>query len=193
MKKLPVYILAGGKNSRFGSDKARALYKDIPLIVHVKQSLSSVAESIKAITDQPDKYNDLQIESIVDVFPDKGPLGGLYTAITDMKNEGWFLLVQCDLVGIKTSWIEMLLAHTNEEDEAVIFRDGKYWQVIPGLFHTRIKQRVFENIQQNILKVALTIDDLHTKAVPLPENWNDSKDVNSLEDLNILLSDTKKH
>ena len=108
MTKLPVYILAGGRSSRFGQDKARAIVDGNPLIIQVATSLQQISSRTKVIADSKDKYNDLGLDTIADDIPGKGPISGLHKAINDLQaNDGdsWFLLAACDLVQIKSTWI----------------------------------------------------------------------------------------
>ena len=52
---VPAYILSGGRSSRFGSDKARALAAGKPLILHAADTVAPVAASITVVADRPDK------------------------------------------------------------------------------------------------------------------------------------------
>jgi len=183
MQKIPTYILAGGKSSRFGSDKARARYEGLPLISHIKNILSPIATSIKAITDAEYKYDDLEIDSVVDIFPNMGPIGGIYTALMNMPADNWCLIVQCDIAGLKLEWIDMLHFKANEYYQAVVFKDRQYWQAIPGLYHTRAITEIKKQLDMKQLKLSRLIDSLKVQSVALPENWADSKDINSKQDL----------
>lgn len=71
---VPVYILAGGRSSRFGSDKARAALHGRPMIVRIAELLRPVAESMIVVAEQSDKYADLGLLTIADAIPGQGPL-----------------------------------------------------------------------------------------------------------------------
>ena len=51
MNRVPAYILAGGKSSRLGSDKARVEIHGEPLLAHVARSLETVAAELVVIAD----------------------------------------------------------------------------------------------------------------------------------------------
>ncbi len=54
-----VYILAGGKSRRFGSDKARAEAKGVAVIVRVAEALASIAGTVTVVADRAGRYDDL--------------------------------------------------------------------------------------------------------------------------------------
>lgn len=185
LEKLPVYILAGGKSSRFGSNKARATVDGVPLIMQVKSSLEFVASNIAVVAEADGAYEDLGLKTIGDLKPGLGPLGGLQTAMSDMTREGWFLLSQCDRMGIRPEWIRRLLDGCRVAGEgcrAVVFR-GKYYQPIPGLYHSSLQPAVDDLIAGGELRLNLLLDPAFTHALELPENWASSKDINTKNDL----------
>ena len=93
MKRLGA-ILAGGKSTRFGSDKAAALLNGRPLIEHVAESLGTRVEAmiicgrewpgIRCVADRP--------------ATDMGPLGGLNAALHFARDNGfdYVLTAGCD-------------------------------------------------------------------------------------------------
>src|SRR5437867_170131 len=98
MMHLPLYIAAGGRSSRFGSDKARADVNGIPLILHVARRLEEAVSSLTVVADVEHKFEDLQLRTIADQHPGFGPMAALHAALDDQKHEGWLLLVSCDFV-----------------------------------------------------------------------------------------------
>lgn len=97
MSRLLGAILAGGRSSRFGSDKAQALHVGRPLLAHVVDAIrgevaavlvcgraDSGLPGIPAVADRP--------------APDLGPLGGLNAALAYAREHGFdmVLTVGCD-------------------------------------------------------------------------------------------------
>jgi molybdopterin-guanine dinucleotide biosynthesis protein A len=87
-------ILAGGRSSRFGADKALALYAGQPLIAHVVAALTPQVEALvvcgremAGLTGVPDRPR-----------PGLGPLGGLSGALHHAQAVGYDLVVTvgCD-------------------------------------------------------------------------------------------------
>ena len=112
---MPVYILAGGRSRRYGSDKARAPIDGQPLLVRVAQELEAVASSVTVVARSGSDYDDLGLRTIGDSIPDKGPMGGLLAALEDAGPAEWLLITACDWVGIRVAWARNLLDARSEK------------------------------------------------------------------------------
>jgi len=99
-------ILAGGKSTRFGSDKAEAMLDGLPLIDHVLASLREQCDDIVLCGREREGMT-----SIADrPGPDQGPLGGLNAALHQAVDCGHaeVLSVACDNAGLATDLAEQL-------------------------------------------------------------------------------------
>jgi len=183
MERVPVYILAGGKSSRFGRDKARAESDGIPIILRVASDVRSVASSITVVADKSEKYTDLRLRTISDRIPRLGPLGGLQTALEDCASEGWLLLLSCDFVGVRADWVYSLLTHREAGAQVVLFRDSVGWQPMPALYHTSIRETVTQQVAQRRLAMWALIETVTTVGLPIPSDWSNLCNVNVPADL----------
>ncbi|MCZ7538789.1 MAG: molybdenum cofactor guanylyltransferase [Anaerolineae bacterium] len=97
MPSLSVAIVAGGRSSRMGRDKSFVLLRGKPMIEHVVARVSALpAESMLLIANRPDDYAYLGLPTYPDVFPDKGSLGGIFSAVHHSPSEHT-LVVGCDM------------------------------------------------------------------------------------------------
>lgn len=183
MTKLPVYILAGGRSSRFGSDKARATLHGQPLILHVATILRSVGSSITVVADCTGKYNDLGLHTIADLNPGLGPLAGLHTALSDLPEEHhWLLLCSCDAVILRQPWLERLVKACGESRQAVAFRSD-HWQPMPALYARSAKAQVEKLLSDDGNRsMRRLLDELSVAALPLPPDWPDLWQINTPDD-----------
>ncbi len=133
---LSAYILAGGRSSRFGRDKARAMLDNLPLIQRQAAQLRDCGCRVRVVARHAGAYADLGLETIGDLEPDRGPVGGVRTALTH-RRAGWALITSCDLLEVSPVWIETLRTAVTKECDAIAFRDDR-WQPFPGLYHTRL-------------------------------------------------------
>src|SRR5262245_20029247 len=78
---LSVAILAGGKSSRLGQDKAFVEVRGRPLIEDLVAQTEGVGTETLIVTNHPKAYRYLNLPLFSDVLPERGPLGGLYTAL----------------------------------------------------------------------------------------------------------------
>lgn len=147
MNQTPVYILAGGRSSRFGSDKSRALLGGVPLIEHVAACAGLYSPDITVVAQRPDAFADLGLRTIGDDEPYQGPLSGLRSALLDIKihapQAAWLLLLACDQPDVRLPWIQTLHDHLSPQRRAVAFQSDR-WLPMPGFYHASILPKVQE-------------------------------------------------
>jgi molybdopterin-guanine dinucleotide biosynthesis protein A len=93
---LTLCVQAGGKSSRMGVDKALLDFGGKPLIQHVLTRLDSLAPETIITTNHPEDYRFLELPLIPDVIPDRGALGGLYTALSAASHP-LVAVIACDM------------------------------------------------------------------------------------------------
>jgi molybdopterin-guanine dinucleotide biosynthesis protein A len=117
---LTVAILAGGKSSRMGMDKAFARLRGRPLIEDVLAKTADLGVETVIITNQPDGYRYLDVPLFDDVLPEKGALGGLYSALY-YSSRPRTLCLACDMPFVVRPLLEHLIA-LSAAAEAVVPR-----------------------------------------------------------------------
>lgn len=90
-------ILAGGKSSRMGEDKALMRFGDRPLLQRVVDELRPNFEDLILVTNQPEQHLHIpDIRIVTDVEPGQGPLGGIFAGL--LASRGTHnLVVGCDM------------------------------------------------------------------------------------------------
>ena len=101
------YIIAGGKSIRFRSDKSLYEFNGKPLIKHVVDAVSPVFKSVSIISNDTEKFSFLGLNTIPDIIPDLGPIGGIYTALTHSAGKSIFAFA-CDTPFIDKRFIEYM-------------------------------------------------------------------------------------
>lgn len=91
-----VVVQAGGESRRMGQDKALVLFRGQPLILRVLQRLESLQAEVLVNTNHPQEYAFLNVPLITDIFPRRGALGGLYTALSYARYPE-VAVVACDM------------------------------------------------------------------------------------------------
>lgn len=132
-----VYILAGGKSSRFGSNKARALINGQPLIVHQAAKWKQIGSKVTVVAQSTQEYSDLGLKTICDKKPDSGPVVGVFTALEHFSShtdEKWAMITTCDMVGEIPEAVGLLVPEISTSRLVVIGRDDRL-QPFPGLYH----------------------------------------------------------
>jgi len=120
-------ILAGGKSSRFGSNKALAEFNGTPLIERVTCVLGRIFKDLMIITNNPLEYSYLKIPLYQDLVKGLGPVGGIYTGL-DALDDGWAFFCACDMPFINEGLVRYL-AGAKDGFDAVVPRVD--WKIEP--------------------------------------------------------------
>lgn len=165
--RLSGYILAGGKSSRFGSDKARAVLCGQALIVRIAAALAHFCSDIFVVADQAAKYADLGLLTLADQHPGCGPISGLETALRHVGDNRWILAISCDWAILPTGFLQLLLSAPREKCQAVAYYDDR-WQPLPALYHTSILPKVEWQIQTGEFALWKLLQSTSATRVNLP-------------------------
>lgn len=111
-------MLAGGKSSRMGCNKALLIAGGAPLIQRVADALRAVASRVTVIANAPEDYRFLGLPIIGDAVRDAGPLGGIYTALLAAQSGACFVLA-CDLPLVRPGVLRLLAQEAGGVDAAV--------------------------------------------------------------------------
>ena len=131
---LSVVIQAGGQSSRMGEDKALKPFLGRPLIQRVMDRLSPIADEMIVTTNRPDDYSFLGLRLFPDLKPDRGALGGLYTAIASAKHDQ-VAVVACDMPFASPMLIEtMSRLLAEKEADVVIPKSNDYYEPLHAVY-----------------------------------------------------------
>ena len=117
-------ILAGGKSSRYGTNKALARINGIPLIEKVIGVMGSLFQNVVLITNTPDEYAYLELPMYEDLIKGLGPIGGIYTALHSIKKDAGFF-VACDMPFLNADLIRYMVELRDDFDVVIPEISGK--------------------------------------------------------------------
>ena len=170
--RVPVYILAGGRSRRYGSDKARALLDGQPLLVRVASQLEGIASTIRVVARAPGSYDDLGFPTLADSIPGKGPMGGLLTALEDAAPASWVFLAACDQVGFRIAWTRELLDARRKDLRAVVYRSDRFHPLF-AVYHVELMEELRRRIGRGNLKMQHLFDEVPARVLPVPGGWEE--------------------
>lgn len=100
-------VLAGGKSSRMGQDKKNLRWEGETLLDRSKRVLSEVVGAERVLI----SGSSLGPGSCPDLIAELGPLGGLYSILERLRDEGeiWILVIPVDMPLIKTDLLSFLV------------------------------------------------------------------------------------
>ncbi|MHB9059304.1 MAG: molybdopterin-guanine dinucleotide biosynthesis protein MobB [Bacillota bacterium] len=118
-------ILAGGRSSRLGRNKAFLDFGGRPLIARVADLLRSLVSEVVIVANEPEPYEPFADRVVSDVVPGLGPLGGIYAGLLAVRGRA-ALFAGCDLPFTPAALYERLGREVGEADAAVPFAGGEY-------------------------------------------------------------------
>ena len=151
MLEVSVAILAGGRSRRMGQDKALLPLGGRSVIERIIDRVLPLSDDVTIITDVPDKYCHLGYPMVGDVYPGKGSLGGIYTAIHTAQYLNC-VVVACDMPLLNTDLLCYLAGLAPDFDVVVPRIEG-----FPETMHAVYGKGCLEPIQQRLLADQLKI------------------------------------
>jgi len=109
------YILAGGKSTRLGPNKALLKLGSRTIIEKIISAIPPSAEGVKIVSNIPEDYAFLHLPVIGDIHPGCGPISGVHAGLVDSESFFSFFLAS-DLPSVSRDLIEAIIAHHRGED-----------------------------------------------------------------------------
>jgi len=106
-EKITGVILAGGKNSRMGSDKGLLEVEGKRIIERIMDELKQVVDEILIISND-NSYNYLGCKVYTDIIKDCGPMGGIHSALTHSSTEK-NLIISCDMPFVSKDILQKII------------------------------------------------------------------------------------
>jgi molybdopterin-guanine dinucleotide biosynthesis protein A len=109
-------ILAGGKNSRMGTNKAFLIIDGVRLIDNILGIYRKIFDEIIIVTNDPLAYIEFSDAVIVtDIYKEKGALGGIYTGLFYASYNNSFVAA-CDMPYLNKDFILYMIGQTGKHD-----------------------------------------------------------------------------
>ena len=146
-----------------GRDKAFVKLADKPLIQHVIERSQNLGQTETIlIANQPERYRHLGLLVFSDVCPNKGSLGGIYTALTYAQSPHT-LVIACDMPFIKTELLRFMIAQISDAIDIVAPRVGGYPQGLHAIYSQSCRQPIQKQLAANRLKVIRFYDRMRVR------------------------------
>lgn len=183
-KHITAIILAGGKSSRMGEDKAFLKVKAKTMIEHVIAAVKPITKDIIIIANDK-KHEQFGYPVYKDLITNCGPLAGIYTGLTfseTTKN----LIISCDIPMLSTQLLQSLIQHSEGYEVCVPKNNHKLHPLI-GVY-SKSCLPVFEKelnnkqrkIQIALQKVPLKVMDADNFDPQIFTNVNTKTELNNL-------------
>lgn len=176
-------ILAGGKSSRMGREKALLEIEGEPLIRRTARVLRRVFAQIVVVTNTSEIAEAAALPAIGDLHADKGPLGGIHAALSHYGEPTF--VVACDLPFLTVDFLRFLTE--NFEGEALVPRSPQGLEPLHAIYapgclpvferflqETKVPslRRVLEQVDARVLE-----SEVASRFGARFDNWNTPDDV----------------
>ena len=154
-----------------GRDKALLPYRHKSLVEHVAQQLEATTNRVSLIGN-PDLYGHLGYPVYADRTPAKGPLGGIYAAVS-LRHGDWNLILACDLPNVRPRALRQILVAAEgagDTAECVVPRSGPAdLQPLCAAYHARCLPKLERALGLNRLKLMDLLAGLECVIVSAPD------------------------
>lgn len=164
-----------------GKDKALLTFKNTPLIVHEIQILEFFFKEVVLITNNRKKFSNifkLKTYTIFeDIYPDKGPICGIYTALKMCKQDYVFIMA-CDMPTPNQALIEAMYKSL-QSNQILVASYQKKLEPLFAFYHQSCLPIIENQINNNQLRIRDIFSKLKTSIYPV-----DSFEQKALTNLN---------
>lgn len=160
--KLSGFVLAGGKSSRMGTDKALLVFQNEPLLGHMKKLIEPFCNQV-FISGHNSEYAGFDAPLIPDVFPECGPISGLYSCLKFSSSE-WNLIVSVDSPFVNEELFSLLDSHATGCD-CVIPKHKSGVEPLLGIYNKKCLPVIEEMIHAGDFKLMNLLARLNTSYI----------------------------
>ncbi len=159
-------ILAGGKSSRIGSDKAKLTINGQTMLEHICKQLCGTFSQILISAGEVDKYSFAGFEVIRDKTFGQGPLMGIASALEASANEINFV-VACDIPHIEMNCVRKMLTEARGADIVVPITDGRKYEPLFAVYRKGALKAINWTLREGKRKISDCFDKCEVKYIDL--------------------------
>jgi molybdopterin-guanine dinucleotide biosynthesis protein A len=158
-------ILAGGKSSRMGANKALLNLDGRPFVAHVADTLQNIFERIIVVANDPSAYGFLRMEVFRDVYQELGPLGGIHSALVNAGSADIFVIA-CDTPFVTRDLVKYIVGFDSNAP-AKIPSFNQRLHPLCGVYRHDCLQAVVDRLESRRLRVLDFVESIHAEVIPI--------------------------
>jgi molybdenum cofactor guanylyltransferase len=156
---------------RLGRDKALETFDIGNLTERVLSRLSLFNQDIILVCSAVQNFNsfvnDPRLRLVTDIYPEKGPLGGLYTGLS-VSTTSYNILVACDMPFLNTEMLEYMASQISGFD-AVVPRFDSYVEPLHAIYARSCIKQVKEMLDTGIIPLKQLCDRINVRYIEKQE------------------------
>lgn len=182
MNDVTAFVLAGGKSSRMGSDKASLPWQGGTLLSHALNLVAAVTDQVRIVGDAG-KFAGFGTV-IEDVYRECGPLGGIHAALSHTTTR-WNLVLAVDLPFLEPRFLEYLIQRAQEaESEVTVPRAAGGFQPLCAVYRREFAAVAEHSLRAGKHKIDLLFAPTRTRVIEQKELESDGFSPEMFRNLN---------
>jgi molybdopterin-guanine dinucleotide biosynthesis protein A len=160
---LAAFVLAGGRSSRMGMDKAFVEFGGCTLLARVLEVTRAVINDVRIVGDTA-KFTTFA-PVVEDIFRDCGPLGGIHAALRASSAE-LNLILAVDVPFVSPALLQYLVARARSSDAiATVPRADGGWQPLCAVYRREFADAAEKALRAGRYKIGAVFDDVEVQAI----------------------------
>jgi molybdopterin-guanine dinucleotide biosynthesis protein A len=160
-------ILAGGKSSRFGLPKEKEVIEGKTLLEHSIKTARAISSTVFIISSNLLKSTYKNIFIYPDIFPDCGPIGGLYTALK-FSSKPIVATIPCDMPKLPAQVYQFLLQKM-ESNRPVVATSHQGLEPLVAIWPVSVLPVIEQNIINRNFSLRNTLRQLKGREIYVPD------------------------
>ena len=166
---IQAFILAGGQSRRMGADKSQLRIANQTFTDKIAEELLQVTDSVTLVGAHGQNS---RFQSVADVYPKWGALGGLHASLANCRRE-WALVVACDLPFVTAELFKQLASLRADHDAVVPLQADDRPQPLAAFYRVEpCLERATELIHAGRRRPLDLLELVNTRWVPFNEIRN---------------------
>lgn len=165
MKDWTGVVLAGGRSTRMGQDKALLEVDGKPLLLHAIEALRPHVAELIVIGD-PKKYGAFPADCVPDDLEGLGPLGGIVTAMNHARYER-LLVLACDVPNVSAPVLQLLKKSLGTDVDAAVPRHDGAMEPLVAAYSRRCVATFLARLTKGNLRMTEALSDIRVHSVDI--------------------------
>jgi molybdopterin-guanine dinucleotide biosynthesis protein A len=158
-------ILAGGRNSRMGRDKASLPWQDSDFLHTILQKLSTVCSELIVVSNTLRNENIPGVRFVADIIPQRGPLSGIHAGLSLASSQLSFVTA-CDMPYIVPEAVSYLAAFASGWD-VVVPVSNTYLEPLFACYAKNCVPAIEALFRDNNQRTQALFSRVHCRTVPV--------------------------
>jgi molybdopterin-guanine dinucleotide biosynthesis protein A len=156
-KNITGIILAGGKSSRMGTNKALLHYRGKSFIQHAIEVMKPLVDRVIIVGD-PENYPDLDLQIVQDIYRNAGPVAGIHAGL-EFSETPFNIVLSCDVPLLNEQILKELIEGIDGNNDVVLIECKGQRHPLIAVYKTTCRH-LFDDLLRSGEKRLLSVLDL---------------------------------